>query len=68
MKQKLRKQFLNFRKKKYFELNNIQIKSISSFLLKVIREFEVDIIGGYYPINFEINILPVLEVLKKNTQ
>jgi len=59
MKQKLRKQFLNFRKKKYFELNNIQIKSISSFLLKVIREFEVDIIGGYYPINFEINILPV---------
>lgn len=65
MKQKLRKQFLNFRKKKYFELNNIQIKSISSFLLKVIREFEVDIIGGYYPINFEINILPVLEVLKK---
>ena len=65
MKQKLRKQFLNFRKKKYFELNNIQIKSISSFLLKIIREFKVEIVGGYYPINFEINILPVLEVLKK---
>ena len=65
MKPQLRKKFINLRKKKYFELNLEQVNSISSFLSKIIKQFKIKIIGGYYPINFEINILPILELLKK---
>ncbi len=62
LKSKIRKKILNIRKK----INNRNIKF--SFL-KIFKELKKDIskkkiIGGYYPVNFEIDILEFLNKLE----
>ena len=62
IKSKIRKQILEIRKKK----NN---KSINFSFLKIFKEIKKNIskkkiVGGYYPVNFEINILEFLEKLE----
>ena len=62
LKSKIRKKILNIRKKK----NNKNIKLSFS---KIFKEIEKNIsnkkiIGGYYPVNFEIDILEFLNKLK----
>ena len=62
LKSKIRKKILNIRKKK----NN---KDIKISFLKIFKEIKKNIskekiIGGYYPVNFEINILELLNKLE----
>ena len=62
IKSKIRKKILEIRKKK----NN---KNIKFSFLKIFKEIKKNIskkkiVGGYYPVNFEINILEFLEKLE----
>jgi len=65
MKNKLRKKFTQLRAKKYVELNFNQIQTIYTSLLGIIKQHKIKIIGSYQPIHNELNIKPVLELLKK---
>ena len=56
---KLRKKIINLRKKKYFEIK-IGINIIDSFHNKI-NLSKNKIIGGYFPINFEIDCLQILK-------
>ena len=65
IKSKIRKKLLYTRKKQ----NN---KNIKFSFLKIFKEIRKKIsknkiIGGYYPVNFEIDILEILESLEKKT-
>ena len=62
-KSKIRKKILQIRKKK----NN---KNVKFSFLKIYKEIKKTIskkkiVGGYYPVNFEIDILEILENLEK---
>ena len=63
LKSKLRKKALKLRKKNYKK--NIQINF--SQLIKIIKKEKLDkkIIGGYYPVNFEIDDLVLLKKFEK---
>ena len=65
MKQELRKKFIKLRSKKYFELTESQVSIVVSFLSSVIKSHKIKTIGAYQPINHELNINPVLQILKK---
>jgi len=62
LKSKIRKKILNIRKKQ----NNQNIQLSFSKIFKVIKKNNIKrkIIGGYYPVNFEINILNILQQLE----
>ena len=62
IKSKIRKKILNIRKKK----NNKNIKFSFSKIFKEIKKniSKKKIVGGYYPVNFEIDILEFLEKLE----
>ena len=62
IKSKIRKKILNIRKKK----NNKNIKFSFLKIFKEIKKYisKKKIVGGYYPVNFEINILEFLEKLE----
>ena len=55
----IRKKIFNLRKKKYFEFLPINQSKFIKFLEK--KNINNKIIGGYYPFNFELNILNILE-------
>ena len=62
LKSKIRKKILNLRKKN-------SIKDTNLFYLKIFKEIKKKkiknkIIGGYYPVNFEVDILELLYKLK----
>ena len=62
LKYKIRKKILNIRKKKYNE-------DINYFLFRLFKEISKNnikkkIIGGYYPVNYEVNILGLLNKLE----
>ena len=62
IKSKIRKKILEIRKKK----NNKNIKFSFLKIFKEIKKYisKKKIVGGYYPVNFEINILEFLEKLE----
>ena len=63
-KNKLRKRILRIRKKKYFK-----IKIGKNFLNKILLKINFSkkkIIGGYFPINFEIDCLQILNKINTN--
>ena len=63
-KSKIRKKILTIRKKKH--TNKIQVNSKS--IIKILRKKKIKnkIIGGYYPYNYEMNVIPVLEKFEKS--
>ena len=63
IKSKIRKKILYIRKKK----NNKNIKFSFTKILKEIKKkiSSKKIVGGYYPVNFEIDILEILDNLEK---
>ena len=65
MKEKLRKKFIHLRSKKYLELTDEQIKIIYFSLSLIIKKYKIKTIGSYQPIYSELNIKPVLKLLKK---
>ena len=62
-KSDIRKKFLLLRKRKYRE--NISIDSYKFFKFLKKKNIKSKNIGCYYPFNFEINILNILEILEK---
>tara|TARA_Y100001958_G_C20774838_1_gene249048 strand:+ start:248 stop:487 length:240 start_codon:yes stop_codon:yes gene_type:complete len=66
-KSEIRKKIFLIRKKKFSQKLVINSNKFINFLEK--KDIKNKIIGGYYPFNFELNILNILEALeKKNTQ
>ena len=63
IKSKLRKKILQKRKKKNIKNIRFPHLKISNEIKKIQKK---KIIGGYFPVNFEIDILEILENLKKN--
>ena len=62
-KTSIRKKLLDLRKKNYSKDFLFSAIEICKFLkMKKLKQY---IIGGYYPFNYEINILKILEVLEK---
>ena len=59
----IRKKILYLRKKKYSKNLLINPNKFLKFLKK--KNIKSKIIGGYYPFNFEIDILNILEMLEK---
>ena len=57
-KKLLRKKLIFIRKKKFRKFENIETKILD--LIKNIK-FKIKTIGGYYPINYEFDCLPVLK-------
>ena len=64
LKSKLRKKILKVRQK--FNTKNIQINF--NQIIKILKKEKISnkIIGGYYPVNFEIDDLALLGKFKKN--
>ena len=64
LKSELRKKILKIRKK--FNTKNIQLNFKQ--IVKILKKEKITnkIIGGYYPVNFEIDDLTLLRKLKKN--
>ena len=64
LKSKLRKEILKVRQK--FNTKNIQLNF--NQIIKILKKEKISgkIIGGYYPVNFEIDDLALLRKLKKN--
>ena len=63
LKTKIRKKILKLRES--INTNNIQINVAS--ILNYLNKFDIKnkIIGGYYPVNFEIDDLNILKQLEK---
>ena len=62
-KSTIRKKFLKIRKKKYSKNLSISFINLSKILEK--KKTKPKIIGGYYPFNYELDILNILEKLEK---
>ena len=64
LKSKLRKKILKVRQK--FNTKNIQLNF--NQIIKILKKEKITnkIIGGYYPVNFEIDSLELLKKFKKN--
>ena len=59
----IRKKLFKIRKKNYLNSNQINISPIIKILKK--RKFKNKILGGYYPYNYEIDIMPLVEKFEK---
>ena len=59
----IRKKLFKIRKKNYLNSNQINISPIIKILKK--RKFKNKILGGYYPYNYEIDIMPLVEKFQK---
>ena len=62
-KSSIRKKIITLRKKKYSSKISISTKKFFKLLEK--KKFKTKIIGGYYPFNYEMNILNILEECEK---
>jgi len=63
-KSEIRKKIIQLRKKKYFNNLSINSKNLLKFLDK--QKVKNKIIGGYYPYNYEIDVLDTLKILEQN--
>ena len=63
LKSQLRKKILNIRKRKYPSNVEINFNNIIKILKK--EKINNQIIGGYYPYNYEVNAIKILEKFEK---
>ena len=61
----IRKKILYLRKKRFSKNLLINPNKFLKFLEK--KNIKSKIIGGYYPFNYELDILNILEILEKNS-
>ena len=59
----IRKKLLKKREENYLKNNQINIRPIIKILKK--EKFKNKILGGYYPYNYEIDIMPLVEKFQK---
>ena len=62
-KSSIRKTLLRLRKKKYSKNLSVNSNKLFKYLEK--KKLKSKIIGGYYPFNYELNILNILEIFEK---
>ena len=63
----IRKRILKIRKQKNFNIQNIEFKNIFKILKK--NRITGKTVGGYYPYNYEVDVIKILEKFeKKNYQ
>jgi len=62
-KSSIRKKILKLRKKKYSKNLSISPSKLLKFLER--KRLKSKIIGGYYPFNYELDILNILEIFEK---
>ena len=62
-KLELRKKFIKLRKKNFSKNLNVNSNRFLNFLVR--KNFKKKIIGGYYPYNYEMDTLEVLQKLEK---
>ena len=62
-KSDIRKKIFQLRKKNYFKYFSINSSNFLKFLES--KGIKKKIIGGYYPYNYEIDILDTLKILEK---
>ena len=62
-KSDIRKKIFNLRKKNYSKSLSVNSNRFLKFLEK--NKIKSKIIGGYYPFNYELDILNILKVLEK---
>ena len=60
LKNVLRKKYLSLRKKKYYEVNKEYFLSLINFIKKKYKNKKINL-GLYYPSNFELNIIKILD-------
>ncbi len=62
-KSQLRKKILKIRKRKYPKYEEINFNNI----IKIVKKEKINnkIIGGYYPYNYEVNVIKILEKFEK---
>jgi 5-formyltetrahydrofolate cyclo-ligase len=63
-KKKLRKKFLQIRRKKYFEVNKDYFTPLKKLISKIFKRKKLNL-SIYYPSNNEVNTLKFLEVIDK---
>ena len=63
IKSEIRKKILKKRKKNYFKNLSINQNKFLKFLKK--NKLNSKVIGGYYPYNYEIDVLQILKLLEK---
>ena len=62
-KHKLRKKLLKLRKKKFNKNLKINFQKINLLIRK--SNIKKPVVGGYFPVNYEIDCLEILENLEK---
>ena len=62
-KTSIRNKLIKIRKKKFS--NNLTVSSTKLFKFLKKKNFNSKLIGGYYPFNYEIDILNILEIFEK---
>ena len=62
-KSEIRKKIFNLRKKNYSKSLSVNSNRFLKFLEK--NRIKSRVIGGYYPFNYELDILNILKVLEK---
>tara|TARA_B100000900_G_scaffold373446_1_gene353985 strand:- start:647 stop:1192 length:546 start_codon:yes stop_codon:yes gene_type:complete len=63
-KSSIRKRLIGLRRKNYSENFSLGLENIKKFIKK--KNLKSKIIGGYYPFNYEMEILNVLKFFEKN--
>ena len=63
IKSEIRNKILRIRKKRSSNISEINFK----YLLKILKKAKISnqIIGGYYPYNYEVNSIPILEEFQR---
>ena len=61
LKNVLRKKYLSLRKKKYYEVNKEYFLPLINFIKKKYKNKKINL-GLYYPSNFELNIIKILDL------
>ena len=64
-KDQLRKKFITLRKKEYFNVSNDKFKQLINYLKLKNKTKKNFFVALYYPSNYEIDILKILNVLEK---
>ncbi len=64
-KEQLRKKYLAFRKKRYFDVSNDKFNQLINYINRKYYKKKKILIALYYPSNYEIDVLKIFNNLKK---
>ena len=64
-KEQLRKKYLAFRKKRYFDVSNDKFNPLINYINRKYYKKKKILIALYYPSNYEVDVLKIFNNLKK---